>query len=128
VETYGIKPFQKRFLDGVGSIIHLAALIDISASIGDPIQNHDVNADGTFNMLYAAIKHEVGKFVFASSTAVYVDAKTLSLQENVAVKPISPYAASKVVGEAYCNAFASCFGLDDVALRFFNIYGGKKLK
>ena len=74
-------------------------------------------------MLHAAIKHNVKKFVFASSTAVYGDAKTLPVQENIALHPISPYAASKVAGEAYCSAFANCFGLETIALRFFNIYG-----
>jgi len=98
-------------------------LIDISASVADPIQNHEVNVNGTFNMLQAAIKHSVKKFVFASSTAVYGDAKTLPLQENIALHPISPYAASKVAGEAYCSAFASCFGLEAIILRLFNIYG-----
>ena len=117
------KTIPNEVFDEVDSIIHLAALIDISASVTDPIQNHEVNVDGTFNMLHAAIKHNVKKFVFASSTAVYGDAKTLPLQENIALHPISPYAASKVAGEAYCSAFASCFGLETTALRFFNIYG-----
>ena len=109
--------------DGVDSVVHLAALIDISASVSDPIQNHEVNVNGTFNMLHAAIKHNVKKFVFASSTAVYGDAKVLPVQESIALHPISPYAASKVAGEAYCSAFAGCFGLEAIALRFFNIYG-----
>jgi nucleoside-diphosphate-sugar epimerase len=117
------KTIPNEVFDGVDSIVHLAALIDISASVADPIQNHEVNVDGTFNMLHAAIKHNVKKFVFASSTSVYGDAKTLPLQENIALKPISPYAASKVAGEAYCSAFASCFGLETIVLRFFNIYG-----
>jgi nucleoside-diphosphate-sugar epimerase len=117
------KTIPKEVFDGVDSIIHLAALIDISASVVDPIQNHEVNVDGTFNMLHLAVKHNVKRFVFASSTAVYGDAKTLPLQENIALRPISPYAASKVAGEAYCSAFASCFGLETIALRFFNIYG-----
>ena len=117
------KTIPKEVFDGFDSIIHLAALIDISASVADPRQNHEVNVDGTFNMLHEAIKHNVKKFVFASSTAVYGDAKTLPLQENIALRPISPYAASKVAGEAYCSAFASCFGLETIALRFFNIYG-----
>ena len=111
--------------DTVYSVIHLAALIDISASVADPIQNHEVNVDGTFNMLHAAVKHNVEKFVFASSTAVYGDAATLPLKENIALKPISPYAASKVAGEAYCSAFVSCFGLQTTVLRFFNIYGSR---
>ena len=117
------KTIPHDVFDGVDSVIHLAALIDISASVADPIQNHEVNVNGTFNMLHAAIKHNVKKFVFASSTAVYGDAKTLPLQENIALHPISPYAASKVAGEAYCSAFASCFGLETIVLRFFNIYG-----
>ena len=117
------KTIPPDVFDGVDSVIHLAALIDISASVADPIQNHEVNVNGTFNMLHASIKHNVKKFVFASSTAVYGDAKTLPLQENIALHPISPYAASKVAGEAYCSAFASCFGLESTALRFFNIYG-----
>ena len=117
------KTIPNEVFDGVDSIIHLAALIDISASVADPIQNHEINVDGTFNMLHLAIKHNVKRFVFASSTAVYGDLKTLPLQENIALRPISPYAASKVAGEAYCSAFASCFGLETIVLRFFNIYG-----
>ena len=117
------KTIPQDVFDGVDSVIHLAALIDISASVTDPIQNHEVNVNGTFNMLNETMKHNVKKFVFASSTAVYGDSKTLPLQENSALCPISPYAASKVAGEAYCSAFASCFGLETTVLRFFNIYG-----
>jgi len=114
---------SQGFFDGVDSVIHLAALIDISASVSDPIINNEVNVDGTFNMLHASVKHNVKRFVFASSTAVYGDAKTLPLQENISLRPISPYAASKAAGEMYCSAFASCFGLETIALRFFNIFG-----
>lgn len=117
------KPVPKEVFDRIDTIIHLAALIDISASVADPSQNLEINVNGTFNMLQAAIKHKVKKFVFASSTAVYGDAKTFPLQENIGLQPISPYAASKVAGEAYCSAFARCFGLETVSLRFFNIYG-----
>jgi nucleoside-diphosphate-sugar epimerase len=117
------KTIPKEVFDGIDAVIHLAALIDISATVADPIQNHEVNVNGTFNMLYASVRHNVKRFVFASSTAVYGDAKTLPVQENIALRPISPYAASKVAGEAYCSAFASCFGLETIALRFFNIYG-----
>jgi nucleoside-diphosphate-sugar epimerase len=117
------KTIPKEAFDGIDSIIHLAALTDISASVADSRQNHEVNVDGTFNMLHAAFKHNVTKFVFASSTAVYGDVKTLPVQENSVLHPISPYAASKVAGEAYCSAFASCFGLETIVLRFFNIYG-----
>ena len=117
------KSIPQKVFDGVDSVIHLAALIDISASVADPIQNYEVNVNGTFNMLQAAIKHNLKRFVFASSTAVYGDVKTLPVQENIALHPISPYAASKVAGEAYCSAFANCFELETISLRFFNIYG-----
>ena len=106
------KALPKEVFEEVDSIIHLAALIDISASVADPSQNHEVNVNGTFNMLQAATQHHVEKFVFASSTAVYGDTKILPVQETIALQPISPYAASKAAGEAYCSAFANCFGLD----------------
>jgi UDP-glucose 4-epimerase len=117
------KTIPTLFFAGIDSIIHLAALIDISASVSDPIRNHEVNVNGTFKMLQAAVKHKVRKFVFASSTAVYGEVKNLPIQEGIAIHPISPYAASKVAGEAYCSAFSNCYGLETVALRFFNIYG-----
>ncbi len=117
------KTIPNSFFAGVDSIVHLAAQIDISASVKDPSQNHENKVHGTFNMLQAAIKHNVEKFVFASSTAVYGDLKTLPVQEDIAPLPISPYAASKIAGEAYCSAFSKCFGLGTIALRFFNIYG-----
>jgi UDP-glucose 4-epimerase len=113
----------KEVFAKIDSMIHLAALIDISASVADPIQNHEINVNGTFNMLQAASKYKIEKFVFASSTAVYGDLKTLPVQETSSLHPISPYAASKIAGEAYCSAFANCFGLETISLRFFNIYG-----
>ena len=117
------KSLPNDVFDGIDFIIHLAALIDISASVVDPTKNHEINVNGTFNMLQAALKNKVKRFVFASSTAVYGDVETLPVKENIAIHPISPYAASKAAGEAYCSAFGNCFGLKTVALRFFNIYG-----
>jgi nucleoside-diphosphate-sugar epimerase len=117
------KAIANEVFDEVDSIIHLAALIDVSTSVAYPVQNHEVNVNGTFNMLQAAVKHKVKKFVFASSTAVYGEAEKLPIKENIGIHPISPYAASKVAGEAYCSAFAHCFGLEAAVLRFFNIYG-----
>jgi UDP-glucose 4-epimerase len=73
--------------------------------------------------LQEAARCKVGRFVFASSTAVYGDVKTLPVKEVEAVNPISPYAASKAAGEAYCKAFLGCYGLSTVMLRFFNVYG-----
>jgi UDP-glucose 4-epimerase len=114
---------------GVDAVAHLAALIDVSASVIDPSKTHEVNVTGTLNLLQAAEKENtVNRFVFASSTAVYGDAEVLPIKENTALRPISPYAASKVAGEAYCNAFTKCHGLSTVILRFFNVYGPRNEK
>lgn len=107
----------------VDAIVHLAALVDISTSVAHPYETHEVNVTGTLNVLQEAAKNGVKKCVFASSTAVYGNAKNLPVKEDTVLKPISPYAASKAAGEAYCSAFSSCYGLSTVALRFFNVYG-----
>ncbi len=109
--------------NGVNAVVHLAALIDVSTSVINPLKTNEVNVTGTLNTLQEAVKNDVGHFVFASSTAVYGNVKTLPVAEDTILKPISPYAASKVAGESYCSAFAGCYGLDTVALRFFNVYG-----
>jgi len=115
-------------LDGVDSVVHLAALIDISASIADPTLTNEINVTGTLNVLKESSKKNVNRFVFASSTAVYGDAKTLPVKEEMPCQPISPYAASKTAGEAYCSAYWGCYGLDTVRLRFFNVFGPKNEK
>ena len=113
----------------VDAVVHLAALIDIPASVTSPLKTHEVNATGTLNTLEAAIKENtVKRFVFASSTAVYGNAEALPIMESTPPTPISPYAASKVAGEAYCNAFTRCYGLSTVILRFFNVYGPRNEK
>jgi len=113
----------------VDAVVHLAALIDTSASVIDPLKTHEVNATGTLNTLQAATKENtVNRFVFASSTAVYGNAEALPIKEDTVPTPISPYAASKVAGEAYCNAFTKCYDLGTVILRFFNVYGPRNEK
>ena len=110
-------------LQYVDAVIHLAAVIDVSASVVDPISTNEINVVGTLNVLQAAKNKGVKKLVFASSTAVYGDTKALPVKEDTILKPISPYAASKAAGEAYCSAYANCYDLETVALRFFNVYG-----
>ena len=110
-------------LCGVNAVVHLAALIDVAASVADPALTHEVNVTGTLNVLQEATKCGVKRFVLASSTAVYGDVKSLPVREDAVLRPISPYAASKAACEAYCSAFAGCFGLEAVVLRFFNVYG-----
>ena len=112
-----------KVMKGADGVVHLAALIDVEASVRDPFQTHDVNVNGTLNVLHAAVKSGVRRFVFASSTAVYGDANPLPLKEDYPLCPISPYAASKAAAEGYCRAFNSCYGLGTVILRYFNVYG-----
>ena len=110
-------------LDGADAVAHLAALIDPADSVRKPLLYHDVNATGTVNVLEACVEKHVGKFVFASSAAVYGDGNPLPLREDYPLRPVSPYGASKVSGEYYCGMFSRCYGLGCVALRPFNIYG-----
>jgi UDP-glucose 4-epimerase len=114
-------PLQQAFKE-VDAVIHLAAQIDVTASVTNPTETHEINTTRTFNVLQAATENHVKKFVFASSTAVYGDAKNLPIKEDTPLKPISPYAASKAAGEAYCSAYANCYNLSTLALRFFNVY------
>ena len=88
-----------------------------------PLFTNDVNVNGTLNVLDACVQKGVGRVVFASSAAVYGDGDPLPLREEYDLKPVSPYAASKVSGEYYCKMFCDCYGLSSVILRFFNVYG-----
>ncbi len=112
-------------LQNIDAVAHLAALIDVSASVLDPTETHEINVTGTVNVLQEATKNKAKRLVFASSTAVYGDTKTLPVKETAPLKPISPYAASKAAAEAYCSAFANCYGIETIALRFFNVYGDR---
>ena len=116
----------KICLRDVETEIHLAAITSVTKSIDEPLTTHDVNASGTLALLKASSEARVGKFVFASSCAVYGDAHQLPISENSPVNPLSPFAASKLAAEGYCQAYASSYGLDTVCLRLFNVYGPRQ--
>lgn len=115
-----------RALAGVELVHHLAALPSVARSILDPVATHGVNAGGTLNVLTAAREAGVRRVVYASSSSVYGDTPTLPKREDMPVGPLSPYAASKLAGEAYCRAFTRSLGLETVALRFFNVFGPRQ--
>ncbi|MEM2129452.1 MAG: NAD-dependent epimerase/dehydratase family protein [Candidatus Bathyarchaeia archaeon] len=117
------KNIVERVLKGVDAVVHLAALIDVKESVRNPLETHDVNVNGTLNVLESSVRADVKKFVFASSTAVYGDTNKLPLKEYYPIRPISPYAASKAAAESYCLVFNRCYGIKTVILRFFNVYG-----
>lgn len=113
---------------GVDAIFHQAALPSVPRSIKDPFSTHAVNVDGTFNLLLSAkeSREQCGlpnRFVYASSSSVYGDTPILPKVETMPTTPLSPYAASKLLGEVYCQVFSRAFGLPTVSLRYFNIYG-----
>jgi UDP-glucose 4-epimerase len=110
-------------LCGADAVIHLAALIDVEKSVLDPAPTHEVNATGTLNVLQEAVRQGVKRFVLASSAAVYGDTEKLPIKEDTPLKPLSPYAASKISAEAYCQAFAKSYALNTIILRPFNVYG-----
>jgi UDP-glucose 4-epimerase len=108
-------------LRGVDAVVHLAALVDVTESIEKPIDYFDVNVCGTLNIALAS--KNISVLVFASSCAVYGEPIYLPINEEHPLNPKSPYAASKVSGEAYITAYAGLYGFRPVILRLFNVYG-----
>ncbi len=106
-------------------IFHLAALISVAESVENPTSCHHVNVDGTFNMLEAARKAGVKRFIFSSSAAVYGNIEGLC-SENSPCHPVSPYGFSKRIGELYCQQYAHVLGLETVVLRYFNVFGPRQ--
>jgi nucleoside-diphosphate-sugar epimerase len=113
-------------VDGVEVVHHLAALPSVARSVADPRASHEVNVDGTLNVLLAAGEAGVRRLVYASSSSVYGDTPVLPKHEELPVSPRSPYAAAKLAGEAYCRAFSHVYPLETVCLRFFNVFGPRQ--
>lgn len=112
--------------EGCEVVFHLAALPSVTRSVKDPMATHHSNVNGTLNVLMAARKTGVRRVIFSSSSSVYGDTPTLPKHEEMPQSPMSPYAASKLAGEAYCRAFFHAYGLETVSLRFFNIFGPRQ--
>lgn len=113
-------------LAGAESVFHLAAIPSVPRSIADPVPSHEVNIDGTFQVFRACTDGKVGRVVYAASSSAYGDTAVLPKVETMAPAPLSPYAAQKLMGEQYASVFHSCFGLETVSLRFFNVYGPRQ--
>jgi UDP-glucose 4-epimerase len=112
-----------KAIEGVDTVVHLAAFGSVVESVEDPSENFDVNVRGTLIALRAAASAGVEKVVFASTGGAIMGNTPPPVDETTLPWPISPYGASKLCGEAYCHAFAGSFGLPVVALRFANVYG-----
>ena len=107
-------------------VLHQAALPSVPRSIGDPLMSNVVNVTGTLNILLAARDNGVRRVVYASSSSVYGAETALPKVESMRPRPISPYAVSKLAGEGYCHAFSTVYGLESVALRYFNVFGPRQ--
>ena len=116
----------KPVMWGADTVYHLAAIPSVPRSIDDPVPSHEVNIDGTFNVFRAAGLGGVRRVVYAASSSAYGDSETLPKVETMVPRPKSPYAVQKLLGEQYASVFHSCFGLETVALRFFNVYGPRQ--
>jgi len=107
-------------------VFHQAAIPSVPRSVAEPLPSHEANATGTLNMLLAARDAGVKRFVYAASSSAYGDTPTLPKQESMPPTPMSPYAAQKLLGETYCKQFHALYGLQTIALRYFNIFGPRQ--
>jgi nucleoside-diphosphate-sugar epimerase len=115
-----------RACKGVETVFHQAALPSVPRSIADPLTSHAVNVDGTLQMLMAARDEGVRRFIFASSSSVYGNTEVCPKHEGLTPCPLSPYAINKLTGEHYCKVFHALYGLQTVALRYFNVFGPRQ--
>src|SRR3981081_1971262 len=116
----------RRAIYAADYVIHLAARTSVPKSVKDPIETNRINIDGTLNVLVAARDAKVKRIVVAASSSVYGETATLPKVENMEPQPISPYGVTKYVGELYAQTFGRCYGLENVSLRYFNIFGPRQ--
>lgn len=113
-------------IESVDAVVHLAAVASVQASVDDPLGTHAVNLVGTINLLEAARKQGIKRFVFASSAAVYGDVQTLPVTEDAPLAPLTPYATDKLSSEYYIDFYRRQHGLQPAIFRFFNIFGPRQ--
>jgi UDP-N-acetylglucosamine 4-epimerase len=111
---------------GVDRVLHQAALGSVPRSIADPLTTHRANATGFLNLLVAAQKGGVKRFVYAASSSTYGDSPSLPKVEDRIGNPLSPYAVTKYLNELYADVFGRCYGMHSVGLRYFNVFGPRQ--
>lgn len=109
--------------EGASAVVHLGARPSVPRSVADPVASHDANATGTLNVLEAARRADKAYVVVASSSSVYGSNPTLPKHEDLAPRPMSPYAVSKLATESYAIAWQNSYGMETLAFRFFNVFG-----
>lgn len=116
----------KEACKGADYVLHLAARTSVPRSVAEPLDTNRVNIDGTLNMLVAARDAKVQRVVYAASSAAYGETPTLPKVENMPAAPISPYGVTKFVGELYAQVFGRVYGLENVSIRYFNVFGPRQ--
>ena len=117
---------SRQAMAGCDAVFHQAALGSVPRSIKDPQTSHEVNVNGTINILEAARAEGIRRVVFAASSSAYGNQKHSPKHEGMVPMPISPYAAGKIACEAYMQGYAAAFGLETVCLRYFNVFGPRQ--
>lgn len=117
---------MKNACAGVDYVLHQAAIPSVPKSVLDPLGSNLANVDGTLNVLVAARDAKVKRVVYAASSSAYGDTPTLPKHEAMTPSPISPYAVAKLASEHYMISFFRCYGLETVALRYFNVFGPRQ--
>ncbi len=120
------RPALAGAMQGVDYVFHLAALASVPRSVDDPLACHEHNVTGTLNVLLAARDAGVRRVVYAGSSSAYGDVDSDFKTEDMLPSPLSPYAAAKLSGEHYCQAFTNVFGLETVTVRYFNVFGPRQ--
>jgi UDP-glucose 4-epimerase len=115
-----------RAVAGVEVVFHQAAVASVPASVADPLRTSSVNLEGTLKVLEMSRRAGVRRVVYAASSAAYGDDQELPKVETMRAQPLSPYALQKYTGELYCRLYTSLYGLETVALRYFNVFGPRQ--
>ena len=111
---------------GMDYVLHQAAIPSVPRSVADPIASNRANVDATVALLVAARDAGIKRVVYAGSSSAYGDTETLPKAENMAGRPLSPYALQKLVGEEYMRLFVELYGLETVSIRYFNVFGPRQ--
>ncbi|MBN2588532.1 MAG: SDR family oxidoreductase [Sedimentisphaerales bacterium] len=119
----GDEQVARAAMKDIDIVFHEGALPSVPRSVDDPAASHQHCVDATFTLLLAARDAGIKRFVYAASSSAYGDTPTLPKVETMCPAPLSPYAVGKLVGEYYCSVFSNVYGLETIALRYFNVFG-----
>ena len=118
--------FAQKAVQGCDYVLHQAAIPSVPRSIRDPLTSNRANVDGTLSILVASRDAGIKRLVFAASSSAYGDTPTLPKDEKMPTNPLSPYALQKLIGEQYMQMFTRLYGLETVAIRYFNVFGPRQ--